>query len=78
MESKIQVYPNPAQNLFTIELPQKKHDLEISDMTGRKVYSQKNVSGKIEVDCSNFQNGIYVIQASTSKSSFFQKIIINN
>jgi len=78
MDSKFQVYPNPAQNYFIIELPQVNYTVDIVDLTGRKFYSKINVSEKLEVDCGVFPKGIYFIQVSTSKSNFCRKIIINN
>ncbi|MCK9481965.1 MAG: serine hydrolase [Bacteroidia bacterium] len=72
----LQVYPNPAQHTFTIELPNKSFSLEVFDITGRKIYAQDNISNRTEIDCSNFSRGIYKVQVTDSKNSYNQKLII--
>ena len=74
--SKILVYPNPAQNNFTIELPLQNVTLEIYDVTGRKILSQQNISDRTQIDCSRFIDGVYFIQTFNEKSRFYQKLTI--
>jgi hypothetical protein len=71
------VYPNPTQNNFVIDLPQQNFSVEISDATGRKVYSEKNISGRREIDCSGFESGIYFIRAVTEKNLFYRKMVVS-
>lgn len=73
---QLRIFPNPAQNNFTIELPQQNFFLEISDVTGRKIYSRKNSSSTTQIDCSGFSNGIYFVQATDRENVYTQKIII--
>ncbi|MES2286900.1 MAG: T9SS type A sorting domain-containing protein [Bacteroidota bacterium] len=72
----IKVYPNPAQQYFNIELPnQQKFNLFVYDITGRKVYENKNAAGSVKVDCSNFNAGIYFVQAVNEKNILSIKLI---
>ena len=73
----VSIFPNPAMNIFTIELPNQNYDFIISDVSGRKVYEQKNIFGKSEIDFNNFPNGIYFVNVDDGKNRFNQKIIIS-
>jgi hypothetical protein len=74
-----QVYPNPANESLSILLNEKESVLiEIFDQTGRRVHSEKSNAQvlKIEMNVSQFSNGIYtvkVIQANHSSSQIFIK-----
>ena len=73
---KAKVYPNPAQETFTIELPEKeKFSLLISDVVGRKIYERKNSNGVVNIDCSAYCDGIYFIQATNEKNIFTYKLV---
>ena len=70
------LYPNPAQQSFNIELPQQQNfNLLVYDVTGRKVYQSKNAAGIVKVDCSSFTSGIYFVQAVTEKTVLSSKLI---
>lgn len=72
----MKIYPNPAQEAFTIELPQKvSFSLLVNDVTGRKIYERKNAMGIVKVDCSSFSNGIYFVQAINDRNIFTYKLI---
>ena len=72
----IKVYPNPTTQFINIELlEQESINLIITDVTGRKVYDEKNVNRIIQIDFSNFFNGIYFIQAITAELFLTFKLI---
>ncbi len=75
--NQFHIYPNPAQQTFTVELSQENFDLIISDLTGRKIYEQKNISGKTQIDSRSFISGIYFVQATNGKNILNKKLIIN-
>ncbi len=77
-EISVSIFPNPARNIFTIDLPQQNFTLEIFDVTGRKVYSNNIRYSKTQIDFNNFPNGLYFIQIYDSKNIFTQKIIISH
>ncbi|MFL5728782.1 MAG: serine hydrolase [Cytophagaceae bacterium] len=73
----LSVYPNPSQDLFTIDLPQHKFDLLITDMMGRTVLDAKDFNGKAEIGCAGFTNGVYLLQVRTSHQElYYQKIVV--
>jgi hypothetical protein len=74
--SIIHIYPNPAQQTFTVELPDETFDIIMIDLTGRKAYEQKNISGKIQIDSKAFSAGMYFLQATNGKIILNEKVII--
>jgi hypothetical protein len=72
----IKAYPNPAQQSFNIELPnQQTFNLFVYDVTGKKIYQRTNATGTTKIDCSNFNTGIYFVQAVNEKMVLSCKFI---
>ncbi len=65
--TNLKVYPNPAQEIFTVEFSHENYDLIITDLTGRNIFEKKNVSGQTEISSKDFPNGIYFIEATSNK-----------
>lgn len=76
INSNFIIYPNPAQQTFTVELQQNNFDVTITDITGSKIYENKNVFSKTLISSKGFMNGIYFIHVKTDKNHFTQKLII--
>ncbi len=72
----IKIYPNPAQNIFSVELPNIFFEINITDVTGKRIFEEKNVFGKAQIDSKNFPNGIYFIRATTTKQEIRNRKII--
>ena len=74
--SELKIYPNPAQQYFIVELPKEQNfSLLVYDVTGQKVYENKNAIGTVKVDCSNFSNGIYFVRAVNQRTVLTGKMI---
>jgi len=76
-DKQMEVYPNPSTKTFTVSLPSGTFDLLISDTAGRKVYEQKNVIGKAEINCNGFYGGMYFLLATDGKDNYSRKIIVS-
>ncbi len=50
--------------------------MTITDITGRNVFEQKNISDEIQIDSKDFTNGIYFVQTTNEKIILNKKIII--
>jgi len=80
--SKLEVYPNPSNSQVTItfKIEQKGSIiLSILNSSGQEVKqisSGIKDSGKIELDCSKFSSGIYLINLQTEKGILTEKLII--
>ena len=74
----INAYPNPVRNYLNIELSEENSFVEVMDWTGRSVFFKPNCSGRIQVDCSRFPGGIYLIRSrKVNGPSLCQKVIIS-
>lgn len=60
--SKVNIFPNPANDYLTIESLDKGLTLiEINSINGRKIYSGKMEGGSQQIDLSSFEKGVYFI-----------------
>jgi hypothetical protein len=82
--SNVSVYPNPCNEKLTVSINDntyEEHTLKLIDVLGKEVYSANTYNKTIEVNCSNFSKGIYVIILSSKSDNYHQvitkKIIIN-
>ena len=72
------IYPNPAQNNFTIELSSnEKHQLQLFDISGKQILSQ-SISGTTTIEASLLENGVYFIQLKNSSGASTKKIIVQH
>jgi large subunit ribosomal protein L15 len=72
----IQVYPNPFQNQFTLEVPQSMN-LYISNVLGQTLYSQPIEKGKNVIDLEAFPSGVYFIELQWKEEQWNTKLIKN-
>jgi len=71
----VKMYPNPAKNNVTLELPNhiKDFKVEISDMSGKLVLAKEN---ETEINTSDLQNGVYVCLIKANNENVTRKIVI--
>ena len=76
--SEIIIYPNPTNGIINIILPDNKFiaNLEISDITGKIIYSQQLKNKKNIIDLSNYKSGIYFATIIFNNSVVNTKFII--
>ncbi len=78
--SSLKVYPNPANNKFTIALNNIDNaSISIYNILGKKVYQKFNVKESLEIMNNNrFETGIYLIRVTDSKQKiYYKKLVIN-
>jgi hypothetical protein len=66
--NNIKIYPNPSNGIFAIET-QEDSTVEVFDMIGKKVYSNKVSVGSSTIDLSNYTNGIYLLTVTNQKGN---------
>lgn len=69
------VYPNPVNNILTIENNMGATQLSISGIDGKVLIQQKISSKKIGVDVATFANGIYIVELKAKDSVSRMKVV---
>lgn len=73
---KFNLYPNPTNSVLNFDLSNDKaQSLKIFDLTGKTVSLKNHVSNQIDV--SNLEKGVYLLQINTSKGKLTQKFVKN-
>jgi hypothetical protein len=76
-QNNIFIYPNPAQNNFTVQLSSSTtFDLTITDVLGKNILRQNNILSNTQINCKDFSTGIYFLQITNGKNIFNKKLII--
>jgi hypothetical protein len=75
-KTEIIISPNPSSTIFNISLPTRQNfNLQVVDITGHIVYINKNATGNITVDCSNFSSGVYFVKAINERTVLTGKLV---
>jgi hypothetical protein len=73
----LEIFPNPAQNNFTIGASESICQFSIYDISGKLVLKQENVGlNKTEVSVENMQAGIYFVKIITPNQNETKKLMI--
>lgn len=74
----ILVYPNPANQSFTIANAAIGSKILVYDITGKIVFEETNSSDKTTINSYNFVNGVYFINVEQNGIRSTHKIVISN
>lgn len=75
----IEVYPNPAQGMFTIiGLQSGDYELQLITSLGQTVYSAKGLGNEMSVNTKEYTNGVYLLQIRDTQRVICKKIIIQH
>lgn len=69
------LYPNPAKDFFYADNLPQESNIDITDMSGRKIFSQKYHEKKIKINTSAFSEGIYIVQIKSKEKIILSKKI---
>lgn len=74
--SGLVVYPNPNNGSFVVETDNfETKNIEILDVTGRVVYSERSSNNKILININELANGMYQVRISSSAGTDVIKVI---
>jgi len=74
--STFHIYPNPAQNNFTVEVSNNdKQTLSFFDINGKLILSQ-TIYSTTNIDASNFNAGIYSLNITNTQGTLTKKLVI--
>ena len=69
------VYPNPSNGSFNLNLGKGQWDIEVYDITGRKVYENR-MEGRFVLDLGQCQKGMYFLKATCEGKALTTKIMV--
>jgi len=72
------LFPNPANEFLNIELRDANSscNVQLSDVSGKVVFSREYADGKITIPVNDFEDGIYLLRVSRGDYLEMQKILI--
>lgn len=73
---EVVIYPNPSTGKFVISNIISNTDVMIYDLNGRTIFTADYVSKSFEIDLSNEEKGVYIIQMKNGQSIKTERIII--
>ena len=74
-ESNVMVYPNPSNGIFNLNLGEGQWDVEVYDITGRKVYENR-MDGNSVLDLGACRKGMYFLKATGESRGVTAKIMV--
>jgi len=78
---QLTITPNPVRNILTVLLPENMNEASITiyDCLGEIIYRGRSIGNvsenKIQIDCSDYAEGIYFIELSNNKNNFRSRFI---
>jgi hypothetical protein len=70
------LYPNPSNDIVTIETDKSNVQYTITDLLGKKVLSGILIQNKSQLDVSSFADGVYFIELTNGSNRTTQKLIV--
>jgi len=61
-KSLVKLFPNPVENILTIESAQLIHSMEVFNEAGIKIFQGRNTAGYQELNMSRYQHGNYILR----------------
>lgn len=77
VESTIELYPNPANDVVTISGLQNGDSVHLSDIMGKTVYTAISNEQSNTIDTRDFPTGIYLLRVETNGTTNIKKLMIN-
>ena len=74
-KTPIRVYPNPSKGVFNLNLGEGQWDVEVYDITGRKVYENR-MDGRSVLDLGKCRKGVYFLKATGESRGVTAKVMV--
>jgi hypothetical protein len=76
-QSQFNLYPNPTDGVFVIELEENsKYEVTVIDILGKTVFSTNTNGMNTSIDLSSFDKGIYSVELKDENEIYTEKIIV--
>jgi hypothetical protein len=77
---QINVFPNPSSGIFLLNIPGQQNveiSITVIDIMGRQILDKKVLKeNELQIDLSNFPEGVYILKIVEGKESSFNKVIL--
>jgi gluconolactonase len=73
----VDIYPNPVNNIFHINLPGTTGLLEVLDISGKALIQQEILENNPEINVSGLDNGIYFVKVLCDNQVYIGEIVKN-
>ncbi len=74
--ANISIYPNPSNGKVWIEGLKEEAEITIYDASGQKLLNRNIPAGKVDLDLSNLQKGIYLVKLVSENKTYTQRIVL--
>ncbi|WP_299766864.1 T9SS type A sorting domain-containing protein [uncultured Dokdonia sp.] len=75
IEDIISLYPNPVQDILTIETQVEIQKISLFNLNGQVVYNQKEGNINRQIDISELSKGVYLLQIISNRQKRIYKVI---
>ena len=76
-QSQFNLYPNPTDGVFVIELEENsKYDVTVIDILGKTVYTSSINNMNTTIDLSGLDKGVYTVELKDENSRYTEKLIV--
>jgi hypothetical protein len=76
ISSPVQIYPNPFKNVLTIENMENASKVEISNILGQTVYTNKSVETSLTLSTNELNAGIYFVRVTDANNQVVTKRMV--
>lgn len=73
--TRLNCYPNPASDVLTIDNIDDNGTIEIMDLAGRIIFSEKYYNSPCTIPVNSLINGIYILQVSNANGRKIEKFV---
>lgn len=70
------IYPNPAENILNVRSDKPISEIRIINTLGQVLYQQTTATNHHQIDVSNLQKGLYLIQCVTPSGTEIRKVTV--
>lgn len=74
--NKLNIYPNPTNNIFNIDLPGINTEVSIIDVSGKAIMNTSTKEARITIDMTDNPSGIYLVRISNDNGSAYGRVIV--
>jgi len=75
LQNSVVIFPNPANDLLNVKLSQEFESVEITNMLGQLLYSNKVTDSFLQIDISSYTSGVYFIRLKGENGLATKKFI---